>query len=193
MPRFKAITHLKSALGFWVIMGSPGGPKGHRHVLESRPHFDEIRGGRGRRGKRWNFGRSSEGAVRQRFTNRRHATTQRDSHQLQQRVPMSVVEAARSRVAKLKHVLAPGSILEGRVPSTRTTRVRAHPIDQEFCRTEIKASGTGQASNRESTRGSNFFHGLPLLAEGERRLAKLTSVSIPSHSRLQSQRGVGSN
>ena len=94
----------------------------------------------------------------------------------------------------------PGSSLEGRVPSTRT-RVRAHPIDQEFCRTETKASGTGQASNREST--SKFGHGL---SEGGGKFARRgrtkarrvddggegSSVSIPSHSRLQSQRGVRS-
>ena len=47
--------------------------------------------------------------------------------------------------------------LEGRVPSTRTTCVRAHPLDQKFCRTETKVSRQG--SNRESARGSELGHG----------------------------------
>ena len=97
----------------------------------------------------------------------------------------------------------PGSTLEGRVPSTRTTCVRAHPVDQKFCRTETQASRTGQGSNRESARGSKFGHGL---SEGGGQFARRgrtearrvddggegSSVSIPSHSRPQRQRGVGS-
>ena len=90
----------------------------------------------------------------------------------------------------------PGSTLEGRVPSTRTTCVRAHPVDQKFCRQETKASRTGQGSNRESARGSELGHGL---SEGGGKVARRgrteacsSPVSIPSQSSLQRQRGGGS-
>ena len=69
--------------------------------------------------------------------------------------------SARHAGRRGRHVpCRPGSTLEGRVPSTRTTCVRAHPVDQKFCRTETKASRTGQGSNRKSARGSKFGHGL---------------------------------
>ena len=136
-----------------------------------------------------------------------------------QRVPLSpdqVVEAARSRVAKLqasachagrgrRHVpCCPGSTFEGRVPSTRTACVRAHPVDNKFCRKETKASRTGQGSNRESARGSKFGHGFPegggkfvrrwrTEARGVDDRGEGCSVSIPSHSSLQRQRRVGAS
>ena len=114
----------------------------------------------------------------------RHNATGQSVAVPKQRVPMSpdqVVEAARSRVAQTqasarhvgrrgRHVpCRPGSTLEGRVPSTRTTCVRAHPVDQKFCRTERKASRTGQGSNRESARGSELGHGL---SEGGGKVAR---------------------
>ena len=94
-----------------------------------------------------------------------------------------------------------GSTCEGRAPSTRTTRVRAHPVDKKICRTETKAS-RGQGSNKESARGSTFGRGL---AKGGGKFARRGrtearriddrgegySVSIPSHSSLQRQRRVG--
>ena len=102
----------------------------------------------------------------------RHNATGQSVAVPKQRVPMSLDPIqSRQTQASARHMYpaVQEALSKAKYQATRTTCVRAHPVDQKFCRTETEASRTGQGSNRESARGSELGHGL---SEGGGKVAR---------------------